>query len=130
MMYELNNTRQIDGEHFRRWFSDEVFDLIVWYNDRPHISGFQLCYRLGNIERALTWYKDRGFFHTIVDDGDSWDSGFKMTPILVAGGTFDKNKILPLFQKSAAEIDQEVARFVYSSIKKYPFRSYSSTRID
>ncbi len=28
---ERKNLRQIAGGGFRRWFSDEYFDLIVWY---------------------------------------------------------------------------------------------------
>ena len=111
MLYELNHTRQIEGEHFRRWFSDEVFDLIVWYSEQSVISGFQLCYRFGNIERALTWYDTRGFSHTVVDDGDSWGAGFKMTPILLAGGNFNKDKVLSLFLEAAAEIDQNIVIF-------------------
>jgi hypothetical protein len=33
MLKEIQKTRQITGEPRRRWFSDEVFDLIVWYAD-------------------------------------------------------------------------------------------------
>lgn len=43
MLVELKDVRQIPNDGFRRWFTDEDFDLIVWYED-DKITGFQLCY--------------------------------------------------------------------------------------
>ena len=34
MLVEYRNVRQIRGEGHRRWFSDEYFDLIVWYDGK------------------------------------------------------------------------------------------------
>jgi len=35
MLSEIEHTRQIPNEGYRRWFTDESFDLIVWYmNDK------------------------------------------------------------------------------------------------
>ena len=31
MLSELKETRQIEEEGFRRWFRDQDFDLILWY---------------------------------------------------------------------------------------------------
>ena len=55
MLAEIRNARQIAGEDFRRWFTDEEFDLIVWYGDDRSLVGFQLCYDKQDRERALTW---------------------------------------------------------------------------
>ena len=33
MLTEIQNARQIAGEGVRRWFTDDYFDLIVWYGE-------------------------------------------------------------------------------------------------
>jgi len=44
MLKELN-VAQKEEDIFRRWFKDDYFDLIVWYNRNDYsIRGFQLCY--------------------------------------------------------------------------------------
>jgi len=55
MLTEIRNARQVEGEGFRRWFTDDYFDLIVWYGDQNAMIGFQLCYDKQGKERALTW---------------------------------------------------------------------------
>jgi hypothetical protein len=58
--------RQIKNDGFRRWFRSINMDLYVWYpqQNEKDILGFQLCYKLGNEEKALTWKKELGFIHT------------------------------------------------------------------
>jgi hypothetical protein len=70
MLVEIRNTRQIEGEGFRRWFTDEFFDLIVWYDEKRTLVGFQLCYDKEGRERALTWTREHGFQHNRIDDGE------------------------------------------------------------
>ena len=91
MLSEINDVKQIENEGYRRWFSDNYFDLIIWYGDEK-IIGFQLCYDKQGSERSLTWIKNRGFSHNKIDDGEK-PGHTKMTPILVADGVFDKEKI-------------------------------------
>ena len=120
MLYEVANVRQIAGEYFRRWFSDNIFDLIVWYSHLDKIIGFQLCYKLGIDEKALTWFADKGYFHHKIDDGENHPSCFKMTPILLKDGNFKAKYILNLFRKASDEIDRKITSFVCNVIKKYP----------
>ena len=44
MLSEIKNARQVPGEGKRRWFRDDDFDLIIWYDDSDTVFGFQLCY--------------------------------------------------------------------------------------
>jgi len=37
MLVEHAHVRQIHGEGYRRWFADDYFDLIVWYDDLKNI---------------------------------------------------------------------------------------------
>jgi hypothetical protein len=54
MLTELSSSKKT-GEPKRRWFRSERFDLIVWLTEYERVWGFQLCYRHGGEERALTW---------------------------------------------------------------------------
>ena len=97
MLRELADVRQIPGEPRRRWFADDYFDLIVWFNKKGESIGFQLCYDLPGEERALTWHKNTGFSHRRVDDGER-QRPYKATPILVADGSFDDAAVSELFE--------------------------------
>ncbi len=70
MLTETCKVRQPGGERPRRWFSDKHLELIVWYEADKSIFGFQLCCKSGHGEKALTWFKEKGFFHDKVDDGE------------------------------------------------------------
>jgi hypothetical protein len=82
--------------------------------------GFQLCYDKGPNEKALTWVEGIGFSHERVDDGEGIPGYYKMTPILVQDGLFDKDNILALFKKESKEIDPTIVSFVCEKIIKYP----------
>jgi hypothetical protein len=121
VLVEYRNVRQIRGEGHRRWFSDEYFDLIVWYEgwSRSRISGFQLCYDRGVYERALTWRRDHGFSHEKVDTGENRPGGIKSTPILVADGVFDREGVAARFRESSRGIDPDVADLVLDKLAEY-----------
>jgi hypothetical protein len=123
MVHEVQGARQIPGEGFRRWFTDQYFDLIVWYGGgEPDgaIAGFQLCYDKFNKERALTWRKGKGFTHEKVDDGEGpFALQAKMTPILLPDGEFDAGSVTRRLREQSGEMDQEVARFVLDALVGY-----------
>lgn len=119
MLVELKDIKQNKGEDFRRWFADDYFDLIVWYDRNKEITGFQLCYNKEMNERSLTWEKNGGFSHNKIDDGEIPGQA-KMTPVLVPDGTFLKNIIALKFKGMSKKIDSEVADFVYNTLLLYP----------
>jgi hypothetical protein len=124
VLVEYRNVRQIRGEGHRRWFSDDYFDLIVWYDSprrgRSHITGFQLCYDRGGYERALTWMRDRGFSHEKVDTGEGRGSGnMKATPILVADGVFDSGQVADRFREASKGLDPDIADLVLDRLAEY-----------
>jgi hypothetical protein len=118
MLSEIKDVKQIENEGYRCWFADNYFDLIIWYEDKA-ITGFQLCYDKQGSERSLTWIKDRGFSHNKIDAGEH-PGHTKMTPILVADGIFDKEKIAERFKKESKKIDADIAEFVYARLLAYP----------
>src|ERR1035437_9349243 len=120
MLEEVRNVRQIPGEPRRRWFAQYDLDLIVWFNADKTIHGFQLCYQQDGEEKAITWTSDQGFSHKRIDDGEGRPARYKMTPILVPDGTFDKPSVIALFESSAQQLDSDIVAFVSKTLATYP----------
>ena len=121
MLTERKDVRQIDGEGYRRWFTDRFFDLIIWY-EGPRMSrmtGFQLCYDKEHDERALTWRKSGGYVHNRVDDGEAPYSN-KMSPVLVSDGLFSPEPVLRKFLESSSGLDRELVDFISEKLREYP----------
>lgn len=116
MLKELVPTRQIHGEPARQWYMDDDMDLIVWRSEANALLGFQLSYRLGGIEKALTWYEGRGYFHDRVDDGEGRPGRYKMTPILIQDGAWDPDLLLRVFLGKAEDLPAAVVDFVRGKI--------------
>jgi hypothetical protein len=131
MLAEIKGARQIPGEGFRRWFTDDDFDLIVWYDAPPaaaavgargglsSLKGFQLCYDKTGRERALTWTREHGFQHNRIDSGEV-PGHAKMTPVIMADGEFSGDVVAEQFRARASRLDPALARFVYAAVKGYP----------
>jgi hypothetical protein len=119
MLTEHKYVEQFSGEPRRRWFSDEDFDLIVWLDDSEEILGFQLCYDKLRDEHSLTWWSERGFAHTGVDDGEGRPARQKATPILVPDGEFRSTRVAERFLQESRGIDQAVVEFVYEKLVSY-----------
>jgi hypothetical protein len=107
MLKEIRPTKCDDGRH-RRWFSDEYFDLIIWYGDtKVSVTGFQLCYDKEGMERAFSWSIDKGAIHNRIDNGEA--SPFKnMSPILVPDGAIPFGELMKQFQARAKDLDKDV----------------------
>jgi hypothetical protein len=119
MLTEIRNPRQIEGEGFRRWFTNDFFDLIVWYAEDRTLIGFQLCYDKQDHERALTWTREHGFQHNRIDSGEV-PGHAEMTPVIIADGEFSRDPVAERFRKASGQIEPAVARFVYETVKKFP----------
>ena len=117
MLKEIIEPRQNNGET-RRVFSDEYFDLYVWYeNTGNSISGFQLCYDKGNFERCLDWRKVQGYNHFKVDNGeDPGFASFKMKPVLEPCGKVDTWMVLEKFKMSGASLEKDLCEFIINKI--------------
>ncbi|MBU2573178.1 MAG: hypothetical protein KKH28_03780 [Elusimicrobia bacterium] len=119
MLRENTNVRQIAGDPPRRWFSDDFFDLIVWFAPDGAIHGFQLCYDREFKPRALTWLRDSGYTHDGIDDGDYPLGGHKAAPILVQDGAFDSNDIGARFAAAAGELPVDIREPVLAKIREF-----------
>ena len=70
-MFDEAPKKCVRGDYDRRWLSDDLFDLVIWYRPDDTIYGFQLCYGKPSWERALTWMSDRGFSHMLKAAGQN-----------------------------------------------------------
>jgi hypothetical protein len=118
MLRELKNVRQKDDGRFRRWFEDDYFELIVWYDARRRLAGFQLCYDRYGHEHALTWHKNRGFSHDRVSS--AFDEFHTLgAPVLTPDGPFPVADIAGRFSEAARGIDADIAALVLEKIDEY-----------
>ena len=118
MLSEVENARQVEGEGPRRWFRDKDLDLIVWYDDKSRIDGFQLCYNTQTNERALTWRRSGSYSHDKVDGGDV-AGGMSRTPVLVTDGFFDKRAIVNRFLSKSERLPEDIRDLVVDRILAY-----------
>ncbi len=101
LLTEILKVRQIPNEPQRRWFRSD--DL-----DKPHS------------EHALMWTAELGFLHTAVDNGEGIGVKYKETPILVAGGHFDVNRLSDRFVGASALLPRVIAEFVGGKLRQHP----------
>lgn len=119
MLKEEKRVRQIQDEPRRRWFCDDYFDLIVWFEPGEEIFGFQLCYDRERNPRALTWTRRQGYRHNGIDNGEYVTGTTQVTPILVADGLFDAPSIADRLAAAAGELPQTVAAFVLEKVRAF-----------
>ncbi len=119
MLYEIKKVKQIPGQDFRRWFTDDYFDLFLWYDAKGRLRGFQLSYDKAHRERAVTWTQDGGIRHTGVNDGED-NPVFSMTPLLETDGTFDNRTVAEQFWDARGGLEEKTARFIYRKLADFP----------
>lgn len=115
MLIEEKNVRQIPGEGFRRWFFDDYFDLIIWYDNDHALKGFQLCYDKFRHEKVLTWIKSKGYSHDEIDEGEV-PGEHKKSPILVADGPFNRESVGKKFLEASSDMEPDLRDLVYRKI--------------
>ena len=120
MLREVSHINQEAGKPFQRWFTDDYFDLFVWFDDADEIIQFQLAYKKNTAyEKTLIWKLESGYDHFGIDDGENYPGRIKAAPILVADGIFNCQKIADRFSANSGSIDQRVATFVEQKLLAY-----------
>lgn len=117
MLREIPNVQQVAGEAKRRWFFCNDIDLVVW-EDSGTICGFQLAYDKHRNEHSLSWDKERGYAHYVVDDGEPM-AGVNNTPFLYADGPFRPDRVLDLFLTMSSEVPAEIVTFVVARLREF-----------
>lgn len=119
MLTEYANVAQKEKGIFRRWFQDDYFDLIIWYDlSGRAVRGFQLCYDKGRHQHAFTWHRDSGFAHNRVDESRT-PMNHPATPILVSDGIFPADALITIFRERSANLNQKIIELVMDKISEY-----------
>lgn len=119
MLKEAKNVMQVPGEPRRRWFDDEDFDLIVWFEPGEEIWGFQLCYDREKKPRALTWTRRYGYKHAGIDNGEHIWGASKSSPVLIEDGLFDAPSISEKLEKAAGEMPHGLTAFILEKVRAF-----------
>ena len=122
MLREMAATKQRRSEPRRRWFYSDSCELVVWLDEADGVVAFQLAYDKDSAPHALTWKKPDEFVYAAIDSGETHPLKPKASPILVANGAFDAERIASLFAASSAELPPEYVRLVSEKIRAYPAR--------
>lgn len=120
MLTEFKDVRQRPEEGFRRWFSDAVFDVILWYDrEGGEIRGFQLCYDKRHEERAFTKKKESRILrsHRYVSNGPNFDGANKMTSVLKGDAGKVDEVVLRSLMEEAGDLGPEIATMIVSEIE-------------
>lgn len=118
MLRELRNVQQVPGEPRRRWFFCQDLDLVAWEDEDGSILGFQLAYDKHRNEHSISWRRDRGFSHYVVDDGEQM-AGVNDTPFLHANGLFKRDRVLDLFLSLSPEVPGDIVAFVTARLREF-----------
>jgi hypothetical protein len=111
VLHELRNVRQVPGDHFRRWFTDESLEIVVWYEEGGAIFGFQVCYDSREQPRALTWTQKRGFSHAAIDGGEDKPTSNR-TPMLSPSHDYDAARLIEAYRATAGGLPERERAFI------------------
>lgn len=123
MLEETRKIGQQKGvEGYRRWFSDDEMDLIVWHSPSGTIEGFELCYDKSGDEHAFTWRRGGRLTHARIDQGEYLPTDNR-SPILVPDGNPPRLRVLEEFRRRAGHLESAIAELVLSCLKSARFRT-------
>src|SRR4051794_24039581 len=110
-MREILNVRQHAGESRRRWFCDDYFELIVWFDMADEIVMFELSYDMSENWRAIRWKIGSGCTHHTVDDGEDRPHR-NATPLLRPAGESPPAEVFDGFAERSGLLEEAIGTFV------------------
>ena len=121
MLKEFDSVSQ-EKNGFRRLFTDEYFELYLWYERRGGaMTGFQLCYDPHEDPRSLTCTVRGDSTHTRIDEGEAGGAmHYKASPILGSDGVFPRDSLRERFVAASLGLDEAVRKMVLEAIDAYP----------
>ena len=119
MLIERENVTQ-EKVGFRRWFSDEDMELIIWFNEDKSVKGFQLCYDRQSRECAFTWRESDGYSHRQVDTGEVSNALSKASPVLAEEGRFPIERVIDDFLLHGLDLEEWIIKFVFEKMMAMP----------
>jgi hypothetical protein len=116
MLREVKDLRPRPDEPPRRWFTDEYFDLFVWFGPDGKVCRFELAYGKPSDEHAVAWEGGSGLTHSRVDDGESSPLSNR-TPVIVPDGVFPAADVAERFRQASGGLEAGLAGFVLERLR-------------
>ncbi len=119
MLREIGNVKAIAGQGARRWFSDEHFDLFVWYDASGRILGFQLCFdKDTQDERALTYTEREGYsLDQVAAETSVCDMA---SPVLLRAADFSRPQLLAQLGERGAVLERPLYDYLMAKLEACP----------
>lgn len=114
-MKEHRLTLSYPTEEPRKWFSDDYFDLIVWYGSTGQITSFQLCYDVAEDQRAISWDVVKGFSHSRIDEGED-NPEQNRSPILIPDTEKIDHTVIEKFTEHSKSLESKTTCFVLEKL--------------
>lgn len=119
-LVENKNVRQRPDEGHRRWFLNDYFDVIVWYESAGgEIVGFQLCYNRTVDERAFTWQRNKRSSHFVSSGSDERGTPWIATAVLHGDAGAVPEEVLRRLTAEQGELDSDLLEMIVHHAKDY-----------
>ena len=117
---ENKDVRQRPGEGYRRWFLNNYFDIIVWYEKKDgDIKGFQICYEKNGREKAFTWEPKAVSSHYVSTSGfDKSESSFDSAILMGHAGKIP-GEVIDKLNSDQGELDSDLLNNFIEKITSY-----------
>jgi len=125
MLSENKTVRQRYGDGYRRWFLDDYFDLIIWYDDsKRNLIGFQLCYEKLQNERAVTYkiendriIRSHRYITSSLAVPPKKDA--QMTAILKGDADRLNPEVIEKFLKEFGKLEEDLKLFIVKELNEF-----------
>ncbi len=118
MMYRILNVRQVPGEDFKVWFTDDYWDLFIWIDKNKRVSSFQLGYGKPAEEQMIIWRRGGGITAARVSDGEE-NLTENRTPMLTENSDYDLDSVIKRFSEDSKKINSKISDFVISTLSRH-----------
>jgi len=119
-LVENKNVRQRPEEGFRRWFLNDYFDVIVWYESAAgELTGFQLCYNRTVDERAFTWQRNKRSSHFVSSGSDERGTPWIATAVLHGDAGVVPPAVLERLRAEQGDLDDTLLELIVTAAGEY-----------
>ncbi|MEM7026714.1 MAG: hypothetical protein AAF410_00640 [Pseudomonadota bacterium] len=115
MLREIIISRKKINGLTRRWFSNEIFDVFVFFNHEDELVQLQLCYDKNNMERVNSCSRDLGYNHARIDTGRNI-SGRSGSPVFFDCSNCDIDRVKKTFIDSSLDLDDILFDQIYRKL--------------
>lgn len=113
---EIEGVRQRPEEGFRRWFSNDYFDIVFWYEEEGgEMTGMQFCYGKPHSEKAFTWEKSSRSHHYVSEQR----KGAAATGILRGDAGAIPQAVMKRFKEESKDIPEDLLAWIIQKILEY-----------